>query len=288
MIPSVITAGATTPVSATNAATTRLLYDAKEWKKWWPGEITGDSIFTYHDYEYSIEKLTFNHLEVNITNRKVDLKGALIIIPINTDSLILDWKYLLPAGYNPIKKAKAYLEAKRITSDLTGILTKIKSLLENQVFVYGITIKKEKVTDTLLISSKLASTKYPDMNDAYQLIGKLEQLLANQNIQPSNPPMLHIRKIDSAVYETQVAIPILQWPKTDANSQIKRMVLGNILTTEIKGGPFLVNQAYQQVQRYITDHNMAQPAIPYESLITNRVQERDTTKWITKIYFPVY
>ena len=28
------------------------------------------------------------------------------------------------------------------------------------------------------------------------------------------------------------------------------------------------------------------PAIPFESLITNRLEEPDTSKWVTKIYYP--
>lgn len=288
LIPSALPVGATVPVSSSSAASSRLLFDTKEWKKWWPGTISGDTLFTYNENHFTIQKLTLNNLEVQITNAKLDLKGALIIIPISNDSLVLDWKYIIPTGYNPIRKIRAYFEAKKLANDLSTILNKVKGLLEDNFFLYGVKIQKEKVVDTLLISSKLAYNKYPDMNDAYTLIGKLEKLLADQQIKGTNPPMLHIRKLDSAMYETQVAIPILQWPKTDANSQIKRMIMGNILTTVVNGGPSSVKKAYQNMQQYIYDHNMAQPAIPYESLITNRMQEKDTSKWVTKIYFPVY
>jgi hypothetical protein len=33
---------------------------------------------------------------------------------------------------------------------------------------------------------------------------------------------------------------------------------------------------------------LSTPAIPYQSIITNRLTETDTTKWITKIYQPIF
>jgi hypothetical protein len=42
------------------------------------------------------------------------------------------------------------------------------------------------------------------------------------------------------------------------------------------------------MRNYISDHQYADAAVPYQSLITNRVTEKDTTKWVTKICYPVY
>ena len=36
----------------------------------------------------------------------------------------------------------------------------------------------------------------------------------------------------------------------------------------------------------MTDNALSSPAIPFESLVTNRMQEPDTSKWVTKIYYP--
>jgi len=65
------------------------------------------------------------------------------------------------------------------------------------------------------------------------------------------------------------------------------MKAGNILVTEVKGGPSIINNAFKQMDTYVTDHERIPPAIPFLSLVTNRVQEPDTSKWITRIYYPV-
>ena len=288
LIPSALPVGAKLSVSTTAAGANRFLLNKNEWSKWWPGTIAGDSVFSYNNNQFTITSQTYNSIGINLINSKAELNGALILIPIESDSLLIEWKYVIASGNNPIQKIKAYFTAKALSKDLSQILQKIKTVLEDEMFVYGVKINHEKVVDTLLISSKLAYQKYPDIKDIYSLIDQLQKKLSEQQIEPINPPMLHIRKIDSAYYETQVAIPILKWPKTDATTQIKRMVLGNILTANVQGGPATIKYAFQQVQQYVYDHGMAQPAIPYESLITNRIAETDTTKWITKLYFPVF
>jgi hypothetical protein len=66
------------------------------------------------------------------------------------------------------------------------------------------------------------------------------------------------------------------------------MIAGNILVAEVKGGPYTVTNAFNSLHDYVTDHDLQSPAIPFQSLITNRLQQPDSTKWITKIYYPIY
>ena len=69
---------------------------------------------------------------------------------------------------------------------------------------------------------------------------------------------------------------------------MKRMVPGNILmSNDITGGSGTVEQAYKQMMYYMQDFNKTLAAIPFQSLITNRQLEKDSSKWITRIYCPV-
>jgi hypothetical protein len=42
------------------------------------------------------------------------------------------------------------------------------------------------------------------------------------------------------------------------------------------------------MENYARDHKKQSPAIPYQLLVTNRLTEADTTKWITQINYPVF
>ena len=62
---------------------------------------------------------------------------------------------------------------------------------------------------------------------------------------------------------------------------------GNILVVEVRGDQQTINEAIKQIEKYITDYQRSIIAIPFQSLITDRSKESDSTKWITKIYYPV-
>jgi hypothetical protein len=288
LIPSVIRISAQKPVSTTVATINNFLLQEQGWKKWWPGSITVDSGFAFKEYRFKVTRKTINSIELTMVTDKSDLPGILVIAPVENDSILLDWHHLAHSGTNPLKRISTYFKAKETEKVLNSILDQIKIKAEDNEFVYGVRIQKEKVTDTLLITTKLPSATYPSIEETYQLIGRLESLISSQRVKAINPPMLHIQKIDSALYQTMVALPIRQWVVAEKNTAIKRMVMGNILTAEVTGGPSNIRNAYMQMQQYILDHNMSQPAIPYESLITNRIQTRDTAKWVTKLYFPIY
>jgi hypothetical protein len=88
---------------------------------------------------------------------------------------------------------------------------------------------------------------------------------------------------------TKIGIPIdREIDVTGTAYEIKRMVLGNILISEVTGGPYTSKNATKQVELYMNDHKRKSPAIPYESLVVDRSAEPDTAKWVTRIYYPVY
>jgi hypothetical protein len=56
----------------------------------------------------------------------------------------------------------------------------------------------------------------------------------------------------------------------------------------VRGGIGTVNLALQQFQLYIQDYRRTLMALPFQQLITDRVAEPDTARWITDIYIPLF
>jgi hypothetical protein len=76
-------------------------------------------------------------------------------------------------------------------------------------------------------------------------------------------------------------------PGTDSISVKQMLKNGNILVTEVTGGKNTIEYALKQIEKYISDHQRSIVAIPFQSLETDRLTVTDSTKWITKIYYPV-
>ena len=167
------------------------------------------------------------------------------------------------------------------------VVKALQTYLEKKENVYGMNISQEKVVDTILISTKYISNTYPTTREIYSLINDLRKYISEAGAEGTNPPMLNIAN-DNNSYRTMVAIPINKIISEKGNYVFKRMIPGKILVAQVKGGEHTAMEALKQIDLYITDNNLSSPAIPFESLITNRSQEPDTTKWVTKIYYPIY
>jgi hypothetical protein len=129
---------------------------------------------------------------------------------------------------------------------------------------------------------------YPETSEVYGIISKLRDYAIKNGAKENDYPMLNITQLENKDYQMMVAIPLNKPVPTKGNIVINKMVLGNILVTEVKGGKNTIENAFIQLSNYIRDKRHSSPAIPFESLVTNRIAEPDTTKWITKIYYPIF
>ena len=104
-----------------------------------------------------------------------------------------------------------------------------------------------------------------------------------------NLPMLNVVKLDNLRYEAMAAIPVDKTlPKTNEFAPKFLLKGGNILEAQIEGGSYTIETSLKELENYRLDYKLNSPAIPYQLLVTDRTKEPDTTKWITKIYSPIY
>lgn len=272
----------------------RLLMDENNWVKWFspdsvyalhtkPGNIT----FKFKNHNYTVENAMMNTVQVSISNNQKTINSLMSLVSIKEDSIAVEWKGEIDAGLNPISRLKSYKEAKELQRNMGDILGNLKAFLEKKENAYGFNIFQQQVVDTLLISTKYISDTFPSTVEIYSLINDLQKYISKEGAEGTNPPMLNIIN-ESKSYRTMIAIPVNKIIPEKDNYVIKRMVPGKILMAEIKGGNYTAMQALKQLDLYIADNHLSSPAIPFESLITDRSMEPDTTKWITKIYYPIY
>lgn len=267
----------------------RSLMNENDWKKWWPSyslnESNHDSL-RYNNYTYHAKSKYFESMEMEITKDKRVYSSILRILPLRSDSSVIEWRLTIKNSSNPVSRINNYIEAGRIKTNVKGILKSLASYLQNGEKVYGIKIENETVKDTLLISTTTFTKAYPSVQTIYGSIDSLRTFIKATQAKETNYPMLHVEKTPDG-YKTMVAIPVNKSLESNRQYVFKRMVPGNILVSEIKGGPFRVQEALSQMENFVKDYEFISPAIPFESLITDRLKEKDTSKWITKIYYPV-
>ena len=289
-IPASVTVAAVTGIRASEDAAYRLLSREDQWQRWWPHEQadTASSQLFYNGSGYTISKKMFRSLGVTLRKNGRSYNSTLILLPIGRDSFDIEWKAELATGSMPLRRYRSYRSATELEHDLHKLLGTLKSFLEKPKNVYGVPIIETKVTDSIILMGTLTGTTQPTTAEIYGMVRGLQDLANRSNAHTTNYPMLNIDSIGSKIV-ARVGIPLDREVDVKGTDYvIKRIVLGNILISEVRGGPYTSKNARKQVELYLNDHKRESPAIPYESLVVDRSAEPDTSKWVTRIYYPVY
>lgn len=260
--------------TSTNGAY-KTLTRQSNWDKWAPGQFT-------------ITKRLINTVELDVDVKGTRTPVSILLIPKSTDSLSLVWKSAYAYTSNPIKKISQFKQATVLINKMNDALKNFQSYVEQNENVYGAKIIETSTKDTFLITTRFKSGSYPTTQLIYDNINKLQSFADKHDVKVVSSPMLNVSTNDSLVFNCMVALPINKIIDGDKDISFVRMVPGRFLTTEVQGGPFTIHKAHNMMDQYFKDYNRVAMAIPFEYLVTDRVKETDTSKWMTKIYCPVY
>lgn len=294
-IPSQLFIQSTTLLGVSKPALTRLLFDDSNWPRWWNDkDITAVQQELYPAFDFNKSRWTVadkKFSSIIIVADKQDKPvstTSLNIIGVSKDSVRLNWEASIAASLNPIKRFNQWLTARQLKEDMNSMLSKIAVFFSKQTNVYGIDIRRDKIVDSTLISTYDSVKGYPSMEFVYSLINNLKNYTSSQNAVITGNPMLNIFTKDSLMYVIKVALPVNKKLPARGSISYKWMLPGGyILVADVKGDSKTVDSAFKQMEFFVNDYNRRSPAIPFLSLITDRMLEKDSSKWISRINYPV-
>ncbi len=265
----------------------RSLAESANWLKWWPEPVTENKKIL-NENVYSVTDHTYSSVLVEIKNENTLVKSSLNLIPLSTDSVKLELSAEIPGSYNPYKRLHAYFYATTLRKDFTKILNAAKDFYKSTEAVYGIDIRRDTVKNSSLVFTTDSSKGYPTSRKIYTMLEDIRKYIKSKNAQITDSPMLNIYTKDSIYYLTRVAIPTDRKLVSSGKIEYRWMLGGgNILSCEIKGSNKKIDSAFAMVEQYVEDYKLIAPAIPFYTLVTNRLNEKDSTRWITKIFYPI-
>ena len=261
------------------------------WEEWWPGSTNVNKegrTYTSNSITFKPGPLQYTSVPLSIDLGDINVKTDLTLIAVRLDSTNIRLGAVVPTSNNPITRITRYSKAKKLARSFDEILHAIAKQYSTIQNLYGYDIQKKSVLDSTLmfISEELKGP--PQIEKIYSLVDQLRNYIRNHDAKETNHPMLNIFTNDSINYLLKVAIPVDKKLPDSGNIHYRWMLGGgNILVTEVKGGHHEIKKAFSQIRHYVDDFDRIAPAIPFESLVTDRRSEPDTNKWITRIYFPV-
>jgi len=247
-----------------------------------------DSSFLLNGYSYTVADPLYNAADINISHNEDQYRTHIMFIKLSEDSCMVRWTTTIAAGNSPLSRITSYSKAVALKRNMEEVTGQLQSYWRNSKNIYGYNITHTTLTDTFLVSIKQEKRSQPSISDIYALVNDLKSYIKKQGATETNYPMLNITFTGNS-FETMVGIPVNKTLPAYSNIYPKRLspIKDKILTTDVQGGPATIRQAYQQIELYMNDHSLAAPVIPFEFMITDRSKEADTSKWLTKIFYPI-
>lgn len=287
-IPPVKTISYNAEVQCAGPAVQRLIIYKNNWEKWWPGKKVNDTLYSLGDFNYSIDKILPNGVETMLMGDDDMVSASITYNSIPGDSTRLGFVSNIPLSGNPFTRFFQNMETGKVAASAAQLLDGMSAFFNKQENVYGLKINIQKVRDSSLIAVNQAMNHYPSVTEIYKTISEIQGYIQSKGGMQADSPMLNVYTDDSINFQVMIAIPTKGDMPSSGKFQLKKMVLGNILMGEVRGGITAIAEGDKQLINYITDYHKTSPAIPYQMLITNRMQETDTAKWVTQLYYPVF
>lgn len=289
IIPSTLRVSKILVITCPKNAANRFLLDETKWAAWWPGADTSAPVTThrYNGRVFTTSKFFTDKIALNVATGNNIVESAIHILPLNRDSIQLTWQFDMAAGFSPFQRIRRYQQAKAIRNDLSGILDALGAFLQNTTNLYGFPIKEIIAKDSALVTLRRVYTRLPDNITIYRLIDTLKNYVASQGALQTNNPMLKLSALSSGQYQVMVAIPTNRMLPANATIMNQHFVPWKTLVAEVTGGRTAIDSAFRQMEKYVEDHQRTSMAIPFESVITNRVASPDSLNWKTLVCQPV-
>ena len=276
----------------------RIIYDYlltnKNKDKWWPKDLsvtskaTDSSLYVFKQTNFRFFESKFNGTEVTASKGGAVFKGNVYGLFEGKNSVKLVWRVSIENNFNPVTRMINYVKATAIKKEITKILEQFGDFAIKEKNIYGLKINRTIVKDTLLLTTNKSLAYYPSVTEIYSTVNKLTEFAKSNSAQITNSPMLNIIKTYEGKYNITIALPVDKGIVAKDSYFVNKMFPGNILETEVTGGRNSIDNGFLQLKNYMKDFKLTSPAMPFEMMITNRNLESDTTKWVTKIYYPIF
>ncbi len=205
----------------------------------------------------------------------------------SADSVIVTWEMDMDLGWNPIAKFFGLAMDKIIGPDFERGLRDLKTLTESAPHSSEMKIEQVSIQSQKYLFKHVtcpASEIGKELASAYTEIGELMQ---KNSLQLSKSPFAMYYEYQPTKFVFDACIFVDKDVKTAGNVKLSEMKAGNAVVAHYYGAYEKTGGVYQIVTKWLKDNNKKSNGAAWEEYVTDPRAEKDTAKWLTKIYFPI-
>lgn len=204
------------------------------------------------------------------------------------------WTMLSDMGSNPVAKLFGFLFMdKMVGSDFEKGLHNLDSvsaidMKNKQAGVVTYQIQNVKVEPVMCMTVRRSCSSVDSIGSFLgSMYGEIGASMGKQGIQLSGPvfAIYHVFSPDKIDFEA--GVPCDKMGKDDGNVKARQLPAVNALCIDYYGPYNAMKPAYDQLQSYIKTNSKEVSGSPWEVYVGDPGKEKDPSKVLTKIYYPV-
>jgi effector-binding domain-containing protein len=193
-----------------------------------------------------------------------------MVVPSKYFCLFAD-KMVGPSFEQGLRNLREISEAAPEMVQIAGFDTEERTL--EPVILAGI---REKISTRQLSSATFA-----------KWFGEITELLHQGNIQPSGAPRTIYYQYGPDQVEVEAAMPVVSQGRDEGRIKFHETAATKVFVVKYYGDYNKVEHVYSEAYDYLKKHNRSSTGAPMEIYITDPGMEKDTSRWLTEIVFPL-
>ncbi len=159
---------------------------------------------------------------------------------------------------------------------------------------------EQKLIESKILKVQLKPTNYVTIREEFdplketnvsnRLLGEMVMHLRANGQEPKGAPIaIYYARSNGEKSQVDLEMGIPATEKVDSTERIKYKEMGarNALMYRHFGGYTSLEKSYKKVTDFMNENNIAAIGAPWEEYVTNPGQQPDSSKWETRIYFPL-
>lgn len=234
----------------------------------------GESILTemnFGEMGTSYGKYTFEAVE----------GGTKITWAMDSDGKDIPWNYYVPCKYFNLFMDQL------CGPDFEKGLASMKTIVESQPVIADFKVEEKQVQATQVLSIKTTCSQEELSDKLGELYGEMVQHMQKNKLEFAGHPTAIYHKYDPKAIEFEACIPVSRPGKSAGRIVAKEMKAGHVAMIAHYGPYEGTYNAHMHMDKWLQDNHKTTAGSPWEVYITDPGEEKDPSKWLTEVYYPL-
>jgi len=207
------------------------------------------------------------------------------------DGTKVTWSFDSDMGMNPLMHIMGAMMDGMMGKSFDAGLTAMKDIVEKMPAMPTSNYKVEETTSQdmhiLTMNYKGPSTSAEIGKACKDAYGKISEYIKKNNLKGVGSAFAIYNNFSASTVDMDPGMAVDQPAKGEGDIKASEMKAGNALKVSYMGPYSGLGGVHMAINQYAKDHNKQIAGAPWEVYVSDPMTEKDSTKYMTEVYYPV-